>query len=61
MSQAAIDDVVAWLAREGIHATAVPVGESLHVEVLGTVWSQPHTWLVIFLAFLRDGYCVAIR
>lgn len=61
MSQVAIDDVVARLSREGIHVTTVPVGESLHVEVLGTVWSQPHTWLRVFMEFLRSGYCVTIR
>lgn len=61
MSQAAIDDVAAQLAAEDIRITVAQAGEALMVTVDGTAWSRPHTWLVVFLAFLRSGYCVAIR
>lgn len=61
MSQAAIDDVVARLAAEDIWITVTPSGEALLVDVDETAWSQPHTWLTIFLEFLRSGYCASIR
>lgn len=61
MSRAAIDEVVERLAAEDIRIVVTPSGEALFVDVLETGWSQPHTWLTIFLEFLRSGYCVTIR
>jgi hypothetical protein len=56
----AIKEATARLAREGIHISARAASEGLQVEVGSTEWSWPHTWLVIFLEFLRFGYGVRI-
>lgn len=53
--------MVARLAAEGIDVTVTRSGEALVITVDATEWSEPHTWLVVFLAFLRSGYCVTIR
>lgn len=61
MSQAAIDDVGARLAREGIYVDAVQYGEGVRVKVLSSAWSAPHTWLRIFMEFAGSGYGVKVE
>jgi hypothetical protein len=48
------------LAREGIEVTVHPAGEILVVHVVRSSWSEPHTWLTVFLEFLAINYCVKI-
>lgn len=48
------------LAREGIEVTVHPAGEILVVHVVRSSWSEPHTWLTVFLEFLAINSCVKI-
>ena len=57
---ARIGPACARLAAEGIRVTVGSNGDVLVVNVHRTAWSWPHTWLRVFMEFLRINYCVKI-
>jgi len=51
-----LDQVCRRLAAEGIDVTVVERDGVLYANVHATSWSEPHTWLRVFMVFAAVSY-----